>query len=251
MESDLKKDIFYVLKIRCMELANSKYLLSTIKVKAILEWIIINPSLAVFIKNSISGIDYKKELERAIDNSQGIFIMPNSRRYIIAIVIGLLYEIDNDFSILTSLLTEYYQEENMEEAYKKFQEDFILPFIDAIEALYIGNKNDIITVSGEDYIEDKIISYIDYEVMARLDTLIKELNTTLKGDNNLNDYARKQAIAVVNGLHHALNKADFIMINAIHIGLKNTIEHRKYKDILKTLDKEIKIVLKDNMDLIE
>lgn len=236
---DYKNDIFNLLKKRCYDLINSKFILSSNKIKSILEWIVINPSLYEFVKQCSNGIDFRSELSKCItldEKGNKGFVLPNSNRYKITIVLGILYDLDSNRISLNNLLNELFYPANIDESFEMFARNIILPFLDSIENLYINNIEPEVEDSTE---KDNNIgnNSIDFEILLNnIELDLKDFNTTIKGDNDLDEREMNEYTLIIEGLYHSIIIGDILMIKAMYVALHNTITAKRYKTKIKIID---------------
>lgn len=237
MNNEMKKQkAFEVFQSKCDKMIKSKFLLAQPCIAGVLKCIIASPDLYQFIKDCIRNIDCENELYKATieHNNERTFIMPKSKRIIIALVTYMLNQFDNNEIDLMDFVSYYYNEDT-NIGYQEFCKDIIIPYCKACKDLFLNkiDKDDIIEI-------DKPVK-IKSIIFENTDTLLKNIITHIQADNGISEYVRKEYIELVEGMMVALSDINRKVIVAIWIGMKYTfIKNKKIMKLLKELEKILK-----------
>lgn len=237
-----KETIFNGFAYKCDQLVNSNYILSLPMVKDILEYVVENASLLELISNCITNVNYISEFNNCISiDSSGkkIITLPKSNRYIISIVMGILYDIDNNNNILSQLLAEYFYNKNIEVSFSSFTNTLIVPLVLAVKGLYLDSTDT--TYENEfDYNEENMPFIDSTKILDNISLNIKDFNTAIRGSNSYSDLEIYELTYLLNALYHSISIGDEINIKSNYIAIKYLFKDtKKFKKLFYSLEQEL------------
>lgn len=127
--------------LRTDELMNSKYIVADIKIVHLLKTIAGSETLLALFKSCLDSSDYEKLkkkyfVQSKFSSDKGEFICPENSGELIALVFGILVDIDSKRLDLALLLDKYfYVNGSFFESYNAFLEQMIKPFSLAVKAV--------------------------------------------------------------------------------------------------------------------
>lgn len=217
-----KKAIFNGLMDICEKISNSKLIMFNAGLSNLLTYIARNKSLMDFIKDCNIAVDYRKEYYEATNlmNATVAFKMPADNRKIIALVTGILFDIDRGEIELYKFLKSYFDMGDINACYDRFVEQIIFPYCEA----FIDYVNEVplkLNVSNEPRQEQKN----SFEVISeQVLPFIESVYSTIYGDSKLSDEQRADYLVILEGFCYALEQENSALIRYLWIGLKYTLK---------------------------
>ncbi len=128
--------------VRADEFIESKYIIADVKIVNLLKAIASSKTLVAIFENCLKDFDYlgakRKYLAKNDDTSadKGQFIMPPNSRELLALVFGILMEIDGRTLNLNEFINKYfYVDGSLSSAYSKFTNEMVKPFKNSVKLL--------------------------------------------------------------------------------------------------------------------
>ena len=229
---ELKRQKAYeIFQAKCAKMIESKFLLAQPCIAGVLKCIIASPELYQFIKDCISNIDCEDELSKATLNSgKQEFILPESKRVMVALVTYLLNQFDNNEIDLMEFIAYYYNPDT-NIGYQIFCREVVEPYCRLVGEVFLNDN--IVDEVSEPQVQD-----INYAVYEQADMLIKDIVTEIQSSNSVREDERADMITLAEGMMVALSNLDAKIIIALFIGMKYAYgKHRKINKALKELEK--------------
>lgn len=192
-----------------IDLMQTQIILADKCVKKVLVALSKSDDYCLTLKECAKGFDYDREYIRYFSTEHK---KPESKRMLVALISHTLYKIDSGKINFLDFLKTLYPEKDTTESYPKFIEEYIIPFVDALNFLTFGQPYD-------DVKQPQINSYdkLREEITWAVGRIIKELLPDNGLDNN------DELYVMLNGLIHSVSLCDNIIIKVAYIGLENTV----------------------------
>lgn len=217
-----KKAIFKGLMDICERISNSKLIMFNAGLSNLLTYIARNKSLMDFIKDCNIAVDYRKEYYEATNlmNATASFKMPTDNRKIIALVTGILFDIDRGEIELYKFLKTYFDMGDINACYDRFVEQIIFPYCEA----FIDYVNDVPLKLNVNY-EPRQEQKTSFEIISeQILPFIESIYVAVYGDNKLSEEQRADFVVILEGFCYALEQENSALIRYLWIGLKNTLK---------------------------
>lgn len=198
------------------------------------------PELYDIITDCGKRVSYGAEFEKAVAKSDtgAKFTMPKDRRRVISLVTGLLLDFDRKDLSIVDFVTKFYPADTSHESFINFLDDIITPYREAFTTLITGEPSAVTVAMKE---ELSVIPFPD-AVKEDCDFWLRSLLDIVYGDSITEEAKRREFILVINGLLHASELRNPMLIKVIWIGLKNTFGY--YKPGIREL-KELESLLRN------
>ncbi len=237
MNKDMKKymtdseESFGDFMLACDDLINSKYILAEGKIAALLQKIAISKPTYALFESVLKGFDFNyefKQAKRRTANGGETVVMPLSARKTVALVFCLLLDFDTRRYPLRNFLHAFFYSDNTNWEYSAFVKDVLVPFREAVQAVYEGRADEEEEEQREDVSDGEESDADDIETLfTDLSVLSdKVLGAPIEGD----DY--DEAVFTLNGLSRALSSADRDGIRLAYIAFRNTVSQIEELDFL-------------------
>lgn len=214
----------------CDDLINSKYILAEGKISALLQKIAISKPTYALFETALKGFDFNyefKQAKRRTANGGETVVMPLSARKTAALVFCLLLDFDTRRYPLRNFLHAFFYSDNPNWEYSAFVKDVLVPFREAVQAIYEGradedDEEDTQEAESDDADNDDIETlFTDLSMLSD-----KVLSAPIEGE----DY--DEAVFTLNGLSRALSSADREGIRIAYIAFRNTVSQIEELDFL-------------------
>lgn len=191
----------------CDEFSSGKFILASLKIKAIINCVSNNSKLTDLISSCLTDFDFKLAFQDSI-TEQGI-VLPEGDRCAVAYCFNVLYNIDNGNLNFLDFLGKYFSGEDVTsgEEFRLFVERVILPFKQAVNALY---ENTYLMTESEDY-QNNVFHKIENISKGNLDMI-----DALK----LKEIPKDELSLILNALIVASDKNDLKSVYALMVGLE-------------------------------
>lgn len=202
-------DSITVLDNAILELMQTQIILADKSVKKVLIALSKSEDYCRTIRDASKGFDFDREFTRYYVTEKHA---PKSGHLLIALVTGTLYKIDSGKLNLLDFLKAAYPSADTTKSYPMFINDYIIPFVDALNIATFGQPYDDVKMP-------KVNSYdkLKEEVKWAVNRIIKEKLSNI--DYDIND----EVISMFNGFNHSVALCDNLMIKTAFTGLENTL----------------------------
>ncbi|MCK9575182.1 MAG: hypothetical protein WCX32_03915 [Clostridia bacterium] len=154
----------------CDDMVNGKFILVDVKISKVLKCVAACPTLYKLMESCLRGVDLVSEFSKAIVGSpvRKMIKLPENNKKVIALILGLLIEIDKKNIDLHTFLHEYYHSiDGSSSEYANFSKSMILPF-----KLAVLNELDL----EEDFAPEKYIA-------QQVESKAEGVQTNLENEN--------------------------------------------------------------------
>ncbi len=180
------------------------------------------PSFMEIIADSARTSDFQQEFQKAITNGEnGVsFRLPQNKRHIVTLVIGLLFEFDKKNISIIEFVRKFFPQELSHNSYLAFCENVLKPFEKAFTSLYNGETEDNLssrTLLDEkgNPISAKSIEEMNYWLGLMLEAIIS--------DNSFDKIHREDCLYLVKGMMYVITLQNPLLIKLSWIGLRYTL----------------------------
>lgn len=217
-----KQNIYKMFLKRCEDVCNAKFIISCNMINRLLQFMPNFSCIMQFIARCNQGENYRLLLDNA--SGGNIFKLPSSNKKIVALVTGLLFDIDQMNIDFNSFLIRYYFSEDYEDSYKAFCNSVIKPYA---KAFGIMLEDDIDDKEEEKLSEGQIIS--DKAIQEQLFPLINSIREHVFSDSKLSNAKKDDLLNILEGFIYAFELQNAKMVKTIWLGIKYAFNG--YKDI--------------------
>jgi hypothetical protein len=221
----------------CFSLLNSKLILSSGKITAILNVVAADEVLKKTVADAMTDFDYKREFLNSIYKfgNRIRFKLPPSSKNAVALVVNMLYEFDNGAISFIEFITATFQGDRPDDCYREFGESVIKPFLGRVEELIFAEgpppsaaeRLDAQTV----FVGNGILNSSGY-IMRNLRAMVVE-------------QAPKDSAALqfmIDGLEYTMETGDLRLIKIAFLGLKSMLkEYRQFAASIAELEGVIRM----------
>lgn len=220
---------YQIFSMRCHEIIASKYVMSGNYIMRLLRYVASTPCLIDFVAKCNQGFNYRDEFELA--SSGASFRLPSSKKKIVALVTGMLFEIDRNQLNLNAFLIKYYGVSDYEEGYKTFCKSVIEPYIEAF-ALVL---QDDLAEETPDVSSVKDVPLSD-NIKEQIYPYISAMKEVVMSDRTLKEKKRADYMTMLEGFYYSIEISNSRMIQVVWIGLDSLFEsYRPLKSYVKAL----------------
>ncbi|MBQ0017312.1 MAG: hypothetical protein KBT30_01615 [Clostridiales bacterium] len=155
----------------CNDMINGKFILADVKILKILNMIASSEELYRYIQECLIDFNFEKEYNRAeVKNrfNNGVFVPPQDRKHLVAMVFSLLVEFDKKHIDFYNFINTNFATLMPGDEYANFAKTLLVPFRDAI-AFNFGLYED----SKENY--EKIKAFEEKEAMVKEEEMQEEV----------------------------------------------------------------------------
>lgn len=209
-----------------LDLINAQVILADKKAKDVLIALYKNEDYARALKECAKGFDYEREYNVSIVTAR---TRPANPKTLVSLVVGILYNLDIGKLNVLDLLKSAYPDTDTTKSYPKFVDDYIIPFVDAIDKIALRQPYDDIKIPNIN-----IYGKIQEELDTAATLIARE---SLKSDTPQN----AEILTLLNNLVHCVTLEDNRIIRGAYLGLRNTAKLYA-ADITRELD-EIRNIL--------
>ena len=125
------QQIYAELAARCTRVKEGKYIMSGNTIASLLRYISSQPVLMSRLEKCNYGFMYSSELETAM--SGGIFKLPLGSRKVVALITGLLFELDRGTINFHNFIKKYYRASGVDTSFDMFVNSVIMPYLMAFK----------------------------------------------------------------------------------------------------------------------
>ena len=195
MDENLQQ-VYAELTARCKRIKEGKYIMSGNTIAALLRYITSQPALMACLERCNYGFRYGTELEKAMTG--GIFKLPLGSRKVVALVTGLLFELDRGSINFHNFIKQYYRAADVDASFDMFAGSVIMPYLMAFKNALSGEGEEV--SAGLDGDDKPVSSGVKEQLMP----VILQFTEEIAADNVLTDEAREDFYAMLEGLYYSL-----------------------------------------------
>ncbi len=174
------------------------------------------------LADSARTINFQQEFQKALTSTENglAFRLPQSKRHIISLVTGLLFEFDKKNISVIEFVRRFFPDEVSHNSYIAFCDEIIKPFGVAFTSVYLGDTEDSIssksiTDLASNPISEKSIEEINYWLSLIIEGVIS--------DNSFEPRHRDDSITLVKGMMYVITLQNPLLIKLNWIGLRYTL----------------------------
>ncbi|MDR2047765.1 MAG: hypothetical protein LBP79_07800 [Clostridiales bacterium] len=214
---------FDALEAACLNLINSKMILSSDKIRGILNIIASNEVLKGAIADAMTDFNYKRELLNAVYKFGSLihFKLPPQPKKAVALVVNMLYEFDNGALNFVEFVTTTFAGVRTEERYQNFVKAVVEPFIERARELIFAEKTT--ALSAEEKI-DRQAYWVNGAMKDRAEYLVGSMHD-LVVECAVPDAAA--AHFMIDGLIYTMEIGDLRLVKIAFLGLKSILNDYK------------------------
>lgn len=241
-EQNKTKNDLYIFAERANALIESKYIIAAKKISSLLKGVVSIPSLMDNVAHCLKSFSYPAEFARnrmlVSDGTQvkTKMTLPVDKVRLFTFVFCLLAEIDSGSRDLTKFLNEYFESESLNDSFKKFCADIIVPFKKAGENILKEADPDCVDEvsiqKGTEFFDAEEI-YMSPAVNDAVLTTLEKIRMRLDNDFQGDGQDRAECVEMTDAFINAVLSKNPKLINIIWIGFKNTFI------LVKGFEKEI------------
>ena len=237
MDENLQQ-VYAELTARCKRIKEGKYIMSGNTIAALLRYITSQPALMACLERCNYGFRYGTELEKAMTG--GIFKLPLGSRKVVALVTGLLFELDRGSINFHNFIKQYYRAADVDASFDMFAGSVIMPYLMAFKNALSGEGEEV--SAGLDGDDKPVSSGVKEQLMP----VILQFTEEIAADNALTDEAREDFYAMLEGLYYSLELSRAKMVKAVFLGLQAVMRDYRhgapYIRTIKNVRKQFAIV---------
>ncbi len=204
------------------DLLSSKYILSEIRITAMLKSIASSETLMAIFKSSLDGFDYENAKSKYLIKNQyladtkGEFVQPTTLKDLLAFILNILYDIDAKNIVLSDFLSKYfYSNGSCFEQYNAFLHQMIKPFkiavVEIMDKVLSGQIEDpiaFISREEEKKVKDDINAKKSYgESIKKLKEILFIDKKKIK-ESKLDDGQKEEMTLIIDMLANASEGQD-------------------------------------------
>lgn len=227
------------------ELINCQYVLSPKKISNLLKDISVSKLFYELFDFCTSDFNYAQAKKKYFTTTTAYgkrFYLPPDSKTIIALGFSLLYSIDAKEEDFSALLNEYFYASNVNGAYKRFANEFLLPFknqVIAVAVAMIKSKREEPVATVKSPLNKTLLSDKDI-------SMIKDLLEQSKGvilQYKIEPELKSELITLYDGFLAALYDVDPQNIKVTYLGYKyGILFHKKHDSGLEKVEAILKRV---------
>ena len=221
---------YNIFRQKCQAIIDSQYLMSSSQIMGLLRYLAGTPCIMEFLAKCNQGLDYRTEFNEA---ASGVtFKLPQSKKRIVTLVTGMLFDIDRQTLNFTSFLIKFYgNPDDYEESYRLFCKSVLVPYMDAFGMIL---KDE---VEEENDISPDKSGIIDESVKEQIYPYISAVKELVVQDSTLKDKKRQEFLTMLDGFHYVIEIFNCKMIEVVWIGLKSVMSsYRPVQSFIKSLE---------------
>ena len=199
---------------KCEDVTASRYIMSGNKIIGLLRYLAATPCLMEYISKCNQGFRYREEFERA--TSSILFRMPTEPSKVVALVTGMLYEIDRNRLNINSFLMKFYGNDDYEESYRLFCKGIIEPYSRALGQVIADG------IEPEDEpLQTESRLPVSEAVKEQIYPYICAIEETLESGAALTQERADDMRTMTEGLKYAFEMAGTKMIKIVWTGMRS------------------------------
>lgn len=230
-----KVEIYEMFLKKCDNICCSKYLMSSNAINSLLQFMPKFSCVMEFVSKCNQGENYKQLVSQSGEGN--VFKMPKSKKKIVALVTGLLFDIDQMNIDINSFLIRYFYSADDEFGYQAFCKVIVRPYAEAFGMMLenFEEEDDIEKLENNLPIADKKIS-------EQVFPLVNSLKDCVLADSKLANNKRNDCLTMLEGLEYAFELGSAKMINVVFVGLKSVFAgYKNGNSFMLTIEELLKL----------
>lgn len=230
--SDNVQHAYEILVDKCNAVIEAKYIMSGNAVIGLLRYLASTPCLMDTVARCNQGFRYREEFDRA--GSGAAFRLPESDRKIVALVTGILFDIDRGrINFNAFLMKNFYGDGDYETSYRLFGKTLIEPYAKAFGKMINQEDADVLPELEQ---ESKIP--VGTAVKEQIFPYIAAINEVVENDAALSDERKREFLLMTEGLTYAFEIAGTKMIRVVWTGMRSVFAaHKPTQSYLRAMEK--------------
>ncbi|MDR2091270.1 MAG: hypothetical protein LBP62_06480 [Clostridiales bacterium] len=221
----------------CTDLLNSKLILSSGKITAVLNLVAADAVLKKTVADAMTGFDYRREFLNSVYEFGGKirFKLPPSPKNAAALVVNMLYEFDGGAINFVEFITTTFQGDRAEDCYRAFGENVIKPFLEHMKELIFS---EIPPLSAAEKVDAERI-FVGDALLNSSEYIIKNLHGAVVEQSPPDETVLH---FMIDGLKYAMELRDLRLIKVAFLGLKSMLRgHKRFVNLLAELEGVIRM----------
>ncbi|MGN0771295.1 MAG: hypothetical protein ACI4MI_01780 [Christensenellales bacterium] len=220
---------YQIFTMRCREITASKYIMSGNYIMRLLRYVAATPCLMDFVAKCNQGFNYREEFELATSGAS--FRLPSSKKKIVALVTGMLFEADRNQLNLNAFFIKYFGVSDYEEGYKLFCKSVIEPYVEAFAIIL--DEEDQEETPDSTSVKDLPLSD---NIKEQIYPYISAMKEVVMSDRTLKEKKRADYMTMLEGFYYSVEMSNSRMIKVVWLGLDSIFEsYRPLKSYVKSL----------------
>lgn len=231
----------------CNDLVNSKYILSDMKITAVLQRLAKSKLLYLTLENCMRGFKFRIELDktRVVDgNGVERIVMPRERKTFVALAFCLLYSFDTKQTPLKRFLDTYYTSEiSINNQYEEFCHAIVKPFAQKILEEYLGEPDPELEMSSTSPVEPEqkpIKVTVNDDGVTALTICVNKMMHAISLNIMIDDSEREALSTLCESFKATISTKSRESIINIYSGFKSAMADSSFAEILDAERRELK-----------
>ena len=225
------------------EVINCPYVLSGKKISLLLKAISVSRLFYELFDFCTADFDYFKERKKYFVKTASYgkkFVLPLDSKTVIALGFSVLYCIDSKEEDLVTLLNDYFYEQNINNAYRRFTKELLVPF--KTEVLSVANamireETEVVAVAEKKHRRKNLLSDED---IARVHELLEQSKSVIL-QYKIEPDLKTELIILYDSFNSALYEVEPEKIKVAYLGYKyGILFHKKHDASLIKIEEILK-----------
>lgn len=229
-----------VFNFRINDLVTGKLIMVDKNISNLLKFIALSPQLSQCVSETLLGVSYAAEFERArtyVTQADGKvrprLVLPQDCNRLVTFVICLLAELDSQQRNILDFLQEYFYDKDSQSSYDKFCDAILRPFRSAGELVLAGDYDISIDVvqqkTAEKYFDAEQV-YISSQAFPHIIDELQILSDKVRREFNAGKALKNDMLQMCEALYNAIVCRNPKLVNLFWIGLFYTFKVARFAD---------------------
>lgn len=228
--NDTVEQSYRIFREKCDEVVRSRYIMSGNSIVLLLRYLASSPELMEYVSKCNQGFRYREEYARA--TASILFRMPTQPSAIVALVTGMLYEIDRGRLNFNAFLMKFYANDDIEESYHLFCKGIIEPYARALGQVIERGVEHYEDAAGDSKLP--VGEAIKEQIMPYLSAICE----VVEADTSLADDRKREMQIMTDGLRYAFELGSSKMIQTVFVGTKSVYSaYRATQSYIRAIEK--------------
>lgn len=216
-------------------IAESNTLMVNTNFETLIKLIAYDPAIRLCVSDCYKSIDYERLLTVCFQKKEGkyVFVLPKSKKAIVAFVSKLIYEFYASTQQLEGVLTKLFPELNPKARFTAFVEQVLNPYREAFRSVFMYDENVEQSESDEEDIG------VNPALITEIYSATAVIRGSLDGDNKVTDSQRKEIYEVIDALCYAIETNQSRFVRSSWCGLKLLLNSKRYKADMDRLEETL------------
>lgn len=215
------------------QMEKSNFIMAVDVITKFLKFVTTNEATFFVYKHASQNFNFDDVFEEAI--ASGRLRLPQDDYKIIVLVTRILFDIDRRKIELFSFLNNMFPSDKIQESYSSFCFTMIYPYVQAFERLL--SETDKVVLDVAKNVQSKKMSR---QLVDLLQNNIVSIYEQFANDKTLQDGKRQEIYIILEGLDHAVDSGNILLIKSLWYGLKYALQANKvYSSQVKALENEL------------